>query len=270
MYPKENAMNRESFFSGSFYPGSGQEIRSMFDVFENAFQDEKKLLEIGARVVIVPHAGYVYSGFTASLAYRILAKSSVKKVLVIGPSHHHYFEGVSIGDFERVATPFGELRYEKALAETLREKYGYLYEPQGHAEHSTEVQFPFIRAYMGDASLLEAVYGKCGYQDLEPLIEEALNDEGFGVIISTDLSHFYDLESAQRLDSVCLEGVVQESVEMLKSGCEACGKLGVMAMVEVAKKRGLKPTLLDYRTSADASGDKSRVVGYMSAAFTDH
>jgi len=89
------------------------------------------------------------------------------------------------------------------------------------------------------------------------------------VVISTDLSHYYDLEKANLLDSYCLKAVETLDPSYLNKGCEACGKIGLEAMILDAKARGLKPVLLDYRTSADASGDKSKVVGYMSAAFVE-
>jgi len=92
-------------------------------------------------------------------------------------------------------------------------------------------------------------------------------DAYLGLVISTDLSHYYDIEKAKRLDSICLDAVARENPSELHQGCEACGKIGVEAMLIAAKEKGLKSILLDYRTSADASGDKSKVVGYMSAAF---
>ena len=100
------------------------------------------------------------------------------------------------------------------------------------------------------------------------VIEYLLEDPETAVVISTDLSHYYDIKKANTLDSICLDAVKELSTE-LHQGCEACGKIGVEAMLISAKKKGLKSILLDYRTSADASGDESQVVGYMSAAFVE-
>ena len=99
------------------------------------------------------------------------------------------------------------------------------------------------------------------------MIEYLLEDHETAVVISTDLSHYYDIKKANALDSICLDAVKELSTAELHQGCEACGKIGVEAMLTAAKKKGLKSILLDYRTSADASGDESQVVGYMSAAF---
>ena len=101
------------------------------------------------------------------------------------------------------------------------------------------------------------------------MIEYLFEDRETAVVISTDLSHYYDIKKANALDSICLDAVKKLSPDVLHQGCEACGKIGVEAMLLAAKKNGLKSVLLDYRTSADASGDESQVVGYMSAAFVE-
>ena len=126
---------------------------------------------------------------------------------------------------------------------------------------------PFVKNYLGDVSVLELVYGQEDPAHLSRVINYLLEDDETVVVISTDLSHYYDIDKANRLDSICLDAVSKLSPQELHQGCEACGKIGVEAMLLVAKEKGYKPVLLDYRTSADASGDKSQVVGYMSTAF---
>ena len=141
------------------------------------------------------------------------------------------------------------------------------YIPEAHQEHSTETQIPFLKYYLPEIEVIELVYGGIEYEDLSKIISYLLKDEDNLIVISTDLSHFYSLEEAKNLDNICLNGVEELNLKTLNSGCEACGKIGVNALIAVAKKEGLKPILLDYRTSADASGDNSRVVGYMSSIF---
>jgi len=136
-----------------------------------------------------------------------------------------------------------------------------------HAEHSTEVQFPFIKHYLPHAKIVELIYGDVEPKTLSEIIDFILNKEGCGVIISTDLSHFYNLGDANKLDNICLNAIVSLDTDMLENGCEACGKIGIKAMLMSAKKLDLKPHLLDYRTSADVSNDTSRVVGYVSGCF---
>lgn len=263
---------RETVVAGQFYPDNKEEIEAMFAHYNTVLNDhisDKKLLDTSPRAIIVPHAGYVYSGFTANVALRILGNSKAKHVVVIGPSHHVYLEGTSVSDYDQFETPLGFLPIDSELAHTLMEKYNLNFQPDAHSEHSTEVQMPFIKTYLKDSSVLELVYGNEDPKNLAIIIDFLLDDPATVVVISTDLSHYHTLEQANSLDTICLDAVDSLSTTRLNQGCEACGKIGVEAMLIAAKKRGMQSVILDYRTSADASGDKSHVVGYMSAVFTE-
>jgi AmmeMemoRadiSam system protein A len=120
---------------------------------------------------------------------------------------------------------------------------------------------------MPDLSVVELVYGKEEPAHLAKIVEKLLDDSHTAVVISTDLSHYYDIKKAERLDSICLDAIAKLDPARLHQGCEACGKIGVEAMLIAAKSRALLPKILDYRTSADTSGDRSQVVGYASVAF---
>jgi len=261
---------REAAVAGQFYPASAEEIRMMFDRFNEMLEKsirDPKLLETKTRAVIVPHAGYVFSGFTANVAHRLLGNSGVSRVAVIGPSHRVYLGGTSVSEYDLYETPLGDIPVDRTLADELIKRFGLGFVPEAHREHSTEVQMPFIKSYLPDARVVELVYGDENPANLAPVIEWLLSDPQTGVVISTDLSHYYDLQKAKRLDSVCLDAVSRLDPSALHRGCEACGKIGVEAMLIAARDIGLEPMILDYRTSADASGDESQVVGYMSAAF---
>ncbi|BDY12222.1 AmmeMemoRadiSam system protein B [Hydrogenimonas cancrithermarum] len=261
---------REAAVAGQFYPASPEEIKMMIDHFNKVLEEsvrDPKLLQTATQAVIVPHAGYVYSGFTANIAHRLLGNSGVKRVVVIGPSHRVYLQGTSVSEYDLFETPLGDLPIDRNLATELIQKFGLGFVPEAHHEHSTEVQMPFIKTYLPDARVVELVYGDENPTNLAPVIEWLLSDPQTGVVISTDLSHYYDIEKAKRLDSICLDAVSKLDPAGLHRGCEACGKIGVEAILIAARNLGLEPMLLDYRTSADASGDTSQVVGYMSAAF---
>ena len=254
---------------GAFYPASCGEIERMIDhwngILDKALTDQS-VLQATPRAIIAPHAGYIYSGFTANIAHRILANSRPRRVVVIGPSHHVYFEGVSVGIQDLYQSPCGEVPVDKAYAEELAKRFGLTFVPEAHEkEHSTETQVPFIRHYEPEAKVVELIYGKVGYTTLVPIIDAILADPDNAVVISSDLSHFYTLEQAKQLDNICLAGVAEEDISLLDKGCEACGIIGIKAIIAAAKEHGWKTQLLDYRTSADASGDTQRVVGYMSA-----
>lgn len=261
-------MIRQMSVAGSFYPSSSEEIKRYFTHFNTLLEKNVALPHLQAKAVIVPHAGYIYSGFTANLAYRVLQNAKAKHYLVIGPSHRIGFDGISIGNFESYTTPFGELQSSHELFHSLKEKFQLPYIEQAHYEHSTEVQFPFIKYYLQDVDIVELVYSNSSSDAIAKIIDFALQDDSCGVIISTDLSHFHTLNEANRVDNVCLDAVKEINVDKLHSGCEACGILGVEALLKSAKKLKLSSNILDYRTSADASGDESRVVGYLSACFS--
>lgn len=269
---QEKPMNcRTMSVAGSFYPAKANEINEMIDHYNTILQSHPDVLEsfdaLHGEAVIVPHAGWVYSGFTANIAFRILAKSKPKTIVVIGPSHRVGFEGVSIADNQDYQTPLGDLGINANLVKDLKHRFSLPYFPQAHQEHSTEVQMPFIKHYLPDAQIIELVYAYAEPSLLEPIITYALTLSDTAVVISTDLSHYYTLDEAQQRDSICLDAIEHEDTDTLNKGCEACGMTGVKAMLHVAKQKGLESTLLDYRTSADASGDTSRVVGYVSALF---
>ena len=250
--------------AGTFYPAQCSEINRYIDTFNNAV--DTGMQKISARAIISPHAGYVYSGFTANTAYRLIDTQKIKRVIVIGPSHRVYLKGASVALYENYQTPCADLDMDTEYAQKLIDQYDQLnFEPSAHAEHSTETQVPFIGHYFNDVRLVEIVYGDIDYQALIPIIKTALEDAENFVVISTDLSHFFTLEEANKLDSICLKAVENMDINTLNSGCEACGMIGVKAVLEASKQNGLKTKLIDYRTSYDTSSDASSVVGYMSA-----
>ncbi len=257
--------------AGSFYPQSPVEISTMIDYFNTVLESHPDVAArfdaLHGKAVIVPHAGWVYSGFTANIAFRILSHTLPKTIIVIGPSHKVDFEGVSICDNELYQTPLGDLEIDTALVNDIKTHFSLTTFESAHHEHSTEVQMPFIKHYMSSVKVIEMVYANADPLQISPIIDYLLGNDDNTVVISTDLSHYYSLEEAKKLDSICLEAIRHENSTMLHQGCEACGKIGVEAMLDVAKKRDLEAVLLDYRTSADASGDSARVVGYASALF---
>ena len=258
---------REMSVAGSFYPNDKAEIIRYIHLFNDMYSKELSLPNIKTKVVIVPHAGYVYSGYTANIAYRLLQKSEVKKYVVIGPSHRVSFNGISMCEDETFATPFGVIQNARDIRDELAEKFA-LRRLIPHEEHSTEVQFPFLKYYISDIEIVELIYGRVSSDEIEKIIDFVLEKEDWGVIISTDLSHFHSLEMANSLDMLCAKAITKLDLEELGSGCEACGMLGVEAVIKSAIKLNLHSTLLDYRTSADITEDEKRVVGYLSACFS--
>lgn len=263
--------SRTMSVAGSFYPASSDEIIQMIHHFNTILESHpealKKFDSLSGSAVIVPHAGWIYSGFTANIAFQVLTKTHPKTIVVIGPSHRVGFEGVSISDMDTYQTPLGDLEIDRNLIKDLVQHLQIPFFPQAHHEHSTEVQMPFIKHYFPEAKVIELVYAYANPTQIAPIIKYVLTLPDTAIVISTDLSHYYSLEKAKQLDSICLEAIRTENVQELHQGCEACGMIGVEAMLSVAKEKNMEAVLLDYRTSADASGDTARVVGYVSAVF---
>jgi len=230
--------------------------------------DKEKANEIFSlkpKALIVPHAGWMYSGFTANFAYRIAKNTTPKRVVVIGPSHKFPINTISVTLEDSYETPCGILPIDVEFSKELIEKFDVENLEYVHVEHSTEVQMPFIYHYFKEIPVVELIYGNYSPMKLKEIIKYALNDNSL-VVISSDLSHYYDIETANKLDSFCLEAVHNLDISYLKN-CEACGKIGIEGMILAANELNLTPFIVDYRTSADVSGDTSNVVGYMSAIF---
>ena len=262
---------RKAAVKGSFYPDACDKTKKYFREFNlkyEAMERPDKSEDIIPKAVIVPHAGYIYSGFTANCAYRSLRGTKAKRIIIIGPSHHHYFKGVSGSYYETVETPCGELEIDSAYLFALAKKFNIGFEPEAHEkEHSTEVQFPFIQHYFPKIKVLELIYGEMESKRLANMISALLQNADNAVIISSDLSHFHSLKEAKKLDRYCLKGVETLNMKELNKGCKACGRTGIQAMILAAQHLKLSSKLLDYRTSADVSNETASVVGYMSAMF---
>ncbi len=264
---------RKTSVSGTFYPSSKDEVNRYINYFDKVLEESSVnvVCDFIPRAIISPHAGYVYSGFTANVAFSIIKnKINPKRIIVIGPSHKFGFNGASVSLYDNYETPLGELEIDLEYAQALEKEYDFLsFDDKVHSEHSTETQMPFIKHYFPNTKVVEIVYSDCSYQNISHIIDEILKDEDNFVVISTDLSHFYNLNEAQALDNICLNAINDLDINKFNQGCEACGIIGVKAIVQYAKSNNMKVQLLDYRTSADTSGDKTRVVGYSSFVFGD-
>lgn len=236
------------------------------------FLSQAELFPYKPQAVVSPHAGYVYSGKTAGVSYKQLLnldKDRHYTFLLVGPSHYVYMDGVSFGYYDSWLTPLGEVKVNREKIESfLRDNPGFpatLNTLPHQKEHSLEVQVPFLQVVMKDFDIIPVVYG-----DVDPVfikrIIEYFKDDSTVVVISSDLSHYYPDEYARLIDRNC-HLAVENLDEGLLNRCEACGKTGIAGMIKYAKENGLRAKLLDYTTSADTSGDYSRVVGYGSYIF---
>lgn len=256
---------RKSVVNGHFYPNTKEEIEEFIKAFnKQSFKCEFKNI----KAIIVPHAGYIYSGFTANSAYKLASSQNYKRIVVIGPSHRVPFEGASVSTYESYQTPLKNLKIDEEFAQKLKEDFAFTgFNDACHKEHSTETQMPFVAHYFPDTKVVEIVYSKLDFKELAKLVDSVLHEEQTLLVISTDLSHFHELKKANELDNICIEAIKNRDINTLEKGCEACGMTGVKALLQVCEKNGLNSQILNYTTSAERSKDESSVVGYVSAVF---
>jgi len=259
---------RPSAVAGMFYPGSPGDLRKNINNYlELATSPEN----ITVRAVIVPHAGYIYSGAVAAFGYKALASRAAPpaRIYLLGPAHRVWFTGVALADYAAFDTPLGphplDIEKIEALA-TSSQLFSKLNAPHG-PEHSLEVQFPFMRVVAPDAPVVPLLFG-----DVDPVavgrVLHALLEPDDVIIVSSDLSHFHDNQTAHTRDHRFLDALLCGDQRGVASG-EACGQAPAVALMTIAERRGWQPHLLDYRTSGDVTGDEQRVVGYASIAYTE-
>lgn len=254
-------MIRSASVKGQFYPASVEELQGMISLWK------RKAPAAGKKVkaVIVPHAGYVFSGECAWMALSQLAFDTYKRVVVIGPSHRFPFQGCSIfsgGGYESLP---GEQPGDTVYANHLAGCCGIPCYIDAHLEHSTEVQFPLISALAPELPIVEIVYGSNALEDLNGIVKTVLEDPETCLVISSDLSHYHSEELAHKIDAEIVSAVESMDTAVALQG-EACGRPGIMALLKNAKEMHFQSELVDYRTSANSPyGDSDRVVGYLSA-----
>jgi AmmeMemoRadiSam system protein B len=263
--------------AGTFYPASARTLeRDVDELLGRADPPRQSGIVYG---LISPHAGYMYSGFTAAHAYKVIRGRTFDAVIVIGPSHHEYFHGVSVYPGESYRTPLGVVPIHADLRSAIiREDRRILLSAAGHrSEHSVEVQIPFLQRALGSFSFVPIVMGDqtmelCEY--LSEAISSAVSGKNVLLVASSDLSHFHPYDEAASLDSRVIEMVeAYEPVRLMERldhrELEACGGGPIVAVMLAARKLGAnKARVIHYCNSGDITGDKSAVVGYLSAILS--
>lgn len=250
---------------GTFYPAECTAMTSTLQHLESsAFP---RTVAGDPRAVIVPHAGYVFSGRTAMQTYAAIAGKRFKRIVVLGPSHHVRFEGISGSFVDALETPCGLIPVDHPYLKRLSRLFSIGYAREAHAlEHSTEVQFPMLRHFWPGTPVIELIYSEVSRQTLGMLMIHLLRDPQTLLVVSSDLSHYHPLEEAKKRDHACIGGILQDRKQF--EHCEACGKPGIVALTRATTFKGWHRLLIDYRTSADAFGDTDRVVGYIGVVFS--
>lgn len=265
---------RRPAVAGYFYPADSLRLKNEIEILLSVA--EKR--EIPGRLfgIVVPHAGYIYSGKTAAYGFNLLNKNKIKTVIIISPSHREYFPGVSVYDGDAYQSPLGTIPINKKITEELTKKSRIIFKgKEGHREeHAIEVQLPFLQTVLDDFNLVPVVMGDQGKPFIDELADKISEtaDEYTVIVSSSDLSHYHSSETADRMDSLVEKDIVNfdynNLTENIGSGkCEACGAGAIIAMMKSADKLNYRKSLVMHRSdSGDTTGDRNEVVGYLSAA----
>jgi len=270
---------RKPVVSGLFYPGSVHELEKNIQSYLSSVSIPDDVVNAHINAIIVPHAGYVYSGQTAAYAYNAVMNKSYDAIIVVGPSHKKYFKGISLYPGDAYRTPLGDVKIDKELRDDMiDENNRIVLSDEGHIEeHSIEVQLPFLQLIFGDFQFVPVVMGDQTRSTVEKLsrkIDEICHRKNALLIASTDLSHYYPYESAVNIDSGVIDAVSRYDHDGLMTRLEqrhveACGGGPMVAVMEASKLLGGKVShVLHYCNSGDVSGDKSAVVGYLAASMS--
>ncbi len=253
--------------SGLFYPDDPDSLRRMVSGF---LADAPADAGEPPKAIIVPHAGYVYSGPVAASVYARLARGRqrIHRVVLLGPSHRVPFYGLAVSGADAYRTPLGDIPIDRHSVERALELSQVVQLDAAHAnEHSLEVQLPFLQLLLNDFELVPLVVGDASADEVAEVLERLWGGAESLIVISSDLSHYHDYATAQRMDRATSESIVSLHPEHL--GYEdACGRIPVSGLLRLARERGLQGELVDLRNSGDTAGDKRQVVGYGAYAFS--
>ncbi|NPB07521.1 MAG: AmmeMemoRadiSam system protein B [Aquificae bacterium] len=263
---------RKPAVAGTFYPAAREELRYLMDLLCGEEVREK----IRPKAVLVPHAGYIYSGKTACEVYKRI--EIPERVVLLGPNHTGYGEPISVYSGDAWQTPFGTVEIDRELREeVLRYPYARADEFAHLYEHSLEVQVPFLQRYArGEFRILPIVLAFLEYElakDFGRFLGEVLKDKEALVVISSDMSHYVSAEEARKKDEILISAMERLNTEelyfkALQYNITMCGVVPAVVGIEAAKVLGAtRGVVVDYSNSGDTTGDYSQVVAYLGMVF---
>lgn len=255
--------------AGMFYPGEPNELDRTVRTLLAAVSPVSTFLP--PKAIIVPHAGYLYSAPIAASAYARLAPlaDTVRRVVLLGPCHRVAVRGLAVPSVATFATPLGEIPLDQAAITAALQLPQVVRHDTAHAaEHSLEVQLPFLQKVLNDFTLVPFAVGYASPDEVADVLDLLWGGPETLIVISSDLSHYHAYADAQRRDQHTAADITH--LRLLIDHEQACGAAPINGLIKIAQRRGLQPELLDLRNSGDTAGDKSRVVGYASFAFTEN
>jgi MEMO1 family protein len=252
--------------AGMFYPNTPNELKAMVTKFLQAAVAYKDL--VVPKAIIVPHAGYIYSGPIAASAYACLANTKehkITQVVIMAPAHRSYIDGIATTTASFYETPLGQIPIATAAMSAITDLlYVQMNDDAFVTEHAIEVQLPFLQIMLEDFAIVPLLVGKASVSQVAKVLSELWDGEQTLIIISSDLSHYHDYKTAQNIDQQTVDAIINCNLHKITSET-ACGCLPIKGMLSVAAAKSMQIKLLDLRNSGDTAGSKDAVVGY--AAF---
>lgn len=251
---------RPAAVAGTFYPGERESLAATVrDLLDRARAPDGA----PAKALIVPHAGYPYSGAVAATAYGTLlqAPARISRVVLLGPAHRVFVEGLAFPSVDRFATPCGEIALDRDAIDSALTLPGTLVSDAAHAaEHCLEVHLPFLQAALGAFRIVPIVVGRCRPAVVARVLEHLWGGTETLIVVSSDLSHYHPYDTARALDARTTARILARETDL--TGEEACGACAINGLMVAARDRGLSVRALDVRNSGDTAGDCRQVVGY--------
>ncbi len=261
---------RPAVWAGKFYPADPAELRKTISGLLDAARQDAVRLPAGrpVRAVVMPHAGYIYSGLTAAHALLAIDGRHFSRVVLLGPDHRVGLRGCAVSDAQAWQTPLGRVPVDEA-ARRLNERHRD-FAPNATSdalEHCLEVELPFLQVQLGRFSIVPIVMGQADVEEVTRIVDGLL-DEDTLLVVSSDLSHYLPYDQAVSRDRRTIDAVVSLNSGEL-AGCRncACGRDPLRVLISLARRHGWQPRLLYANNSGDTAGDKDRVVGYAAIAF---
>ncbi len=257
---------RPAAVAGMFYPDNPAELKRTV----TSFLSQAKPVETPRppKALIVPHAGYIYSGPIAASAFAQVAnlRGRIRRVVLLGPTHRVYVRGMALPDAERFVTPLGTIPLDLEAMQSLSDLPFVGKNAAAHQlEHSLEVQLPFLQEVLGDFMLVPIAVGEATANEVAEVLDRLWGGDETLIVISSDLSHYLSDAVARRIDYATAQAVLALNPHLNHE--QACGATPVNGLLLAALRHGLHPLQLDLRNSSDTAGDADRVVGYAAFAF---
>lgn len=257
---------REAAVAGTFYPARKELLIHDIQAFLKDIDLEKD--HAIPKALIVPHAGYMYSGNTAASAYSSILGNAkkIKRVVLVGPAHRYAFHGLAYPQADIFNTPLGEIAVDTDAIELISNMKQVSMSAEAHAEeHSLEVQLPFLQSILEDFKIIPLLVGEAQATEVSEVIDKLWGGPETLIIVSSDLSHYLPYDRAQRVDEFTINKIL--SLLSLDTLHQACGAIPINGLLLSVRRHQLQPKLLNLCNSGDTAGDKKMVVGYCAISF---